>query len=78
MRTGDTAKTTTGLMILCVLHFVGLPPAAAQFSAHNVSLYSWIDLSTFGATSGNDCWGYVSPAGREYALMGVRNKVAFV
>ncbi|MCH8807569.1 MAG: choice-of-anchor B family protein [Planctomycetes bacterium] len=53
-------------------------PAAAQFASENVSLHSWIDLDTFGATSGNDCWGYVSPAGREYALMGVRNKVAFV
>lgn len=52
--------------------------AAAQFPSDNVSLHSWIDLSTFGATDGNDCWGYVSPSGREYALMGLNNKVAFV
>ncbi len=52
--------------------------AAAQFSSHNVSLYRNLPLSTFGASSGNDCWGYVSPSGREYAIMGLNNKVAFV
>ncbi|MHC4090898.1 MAG: choice-of-anchor B family protein [Planctomycetota bacterium] len=50
----------------------------AQFDAHNVSLASWLDLATFGASSGNDCWGYVSPSGREYALMGLNNQMAVV
>ena len=27
---------------------------------------------------GNDCWDYVSPSGREYALMGLYNEVAVV
>ena len=53
-------------------------PAGAQFASENVQLKSWIDLPVFGATSGNDCWGYTSPSGREYALMGVRIALAVV
>ncbi|MBS1728480.1 MAG: choice-of-anchor B family protein [Armatimonadetes bacterium] len=44
----------------------------------NVTKIKQITLSTFGSSAGNDCWGYVSPSGREYALMGLNNKVAFV
>ncbi|NIQ84227.1 MAG: regulator, partial [Acidobacteria bacterium] len=30
------------------------------------------------ASAGNDCWGYTSPSGREYALMGIRNAMVIV
>ncbi|MCL6623816.1 MAG: choice-of-anchor B family protein, partial [Fimbriimonadales bacterium] len=50
----------------------------AQFNAHNVQLRAWLDLNRFGAQSGNDCWGYVSRTGREYALMGLNNQMAVV
>jgi choice-of-anchor B domain-containing protein len=41
------------------------------FAAHNATLLSWLPLGEFGALSnGNDCWGYTSPSGREYALFG--------
>lgn len=62
----------------CVLGTNGGTAWARQFTSQNVSLKSHIDLATFGAASGNDCWGYVSPSGREYALMGLSDKVAFV
>ncbi|MCH8273432.1 MAG: choice-of-anchor B family protein [Armatimonadetes bacterium] len=77
---GNRAVRRSLLSIACLgaWALVAHSPAAAQFDSFNVSLYSWIDLTTFGAGSGNDCWGYVSPSGREYALMGLRNKVAFV
>lgn len=54
--------------------------ALAQFQSHNVTLLSQIPLNQFPSnpSSGNDCWGYVSPSGREYALMGVRNALAVV
>lgn len=52
--------------------------AAGQYSSSRVSLYSRISLTTFSASSGNSCWGYVSPSGREYAIMGLNNKAAFV
>lgn len=51
--------------------------AMAQVSS-GVVLKSHIGLATFGAGSGNDCWGYVSPSGREYAIMGMNNQVAYI
>lgn len=53
-------------------------PASAQYPADKVSLLARISLTTIGATAGNDCWGYVSPSGREYAMMGTNNRTAFV
>jgi choice-of-anchor B domain-containing protein len=53
---------------------------AATFAANNVTLLSWLTLAELSpaATSGNVCWGYTSPSGREYALMGVSSGTAFV
>ncbi len=52
----------------------------AQFTSHNVTLLSWLDLPAFASNpeGGNDCWGYVSATGREYALVGLRNAFAVV
>ena len=54
--------------------------AGPQFGAEGVTLRSWISLPEFGTNpaSGNDCWGWTSPAGREYALMGLNNGTAIV
>jgi len=50
-----------------------------EFDADGVILLSWLPLNEFGnPSSGNDCWGYVSPSGREYALMGLSNGTGFV
>jgi choice-of-anchor B domain-containing protein len=51
---------------------------AGDFDALNIQLKSWHPLNTINAasSSGNDCWGYVSPSGREYALMCVNNGMA--
>lgn len=65
-----------------------LPPVQAQvwtaegsarttppfFPAENLWLASWIPLNAFPGNqgSGNDCWGYVSPSGRKYAIMGLQ------
>src|SRR6185295_19852345 len=50
------------------------------FVSSNVQLMGWKTLSDFpGAnTSGNDCWGYTSPSGREYAIIGLSNGTGFV
>jgi len=57
-------------------HNRGLPP---QFEAQNVELMSWLPLSEFGSqNNGNDCWGYTSPSGREYAILGMSTGTAFV
>ncbi|MEM7308451.1 MAG: choice-of-anchor B family protein [Planctomycetota bacterium] len=45
--------------------------ASGTFQAQNVTLLSWLPLGDFGSPqSGNDCWGYTSGSGREYALFG--------
>ena len=57
---------------------VNMPPEGLCSSG--VSLLSRIALEDFPSNpaEGNDCWGYVSPSGREYALMGVRNAMVVV
>lgn len=46
---------------------------ALVFPSSGVTLRSWIPVTDFDATatSANDCWGYTSPSGREYALIGL-------
>lgn len=65
-------------LIFAILGSVLCLSAFAQYGSSKVSLYAQLNLATLGASNGNDCWGYVSPSGREYALMGCNNKVAFV
>ena len=50
------------------------------FDSHNMTLLSWLSLADFpgGQGAGNDCWGYVSPSGREYAIMGLQKGFGFV
>ena len=54
--------------------------AAVSFRSSGVRLMSWLPLNTMdaAATSGNDVWGYVSPSGKEYAIMGLSSGTAFV
>ncbi|OAB62323.1 hypothetical protein AY599_11165 [Leptolyngbya valderiana BDU 20041] len=58
----------------------GVDDPTASFDSHNVTLLSWIPLSAFPGShgSGNDCWGYTSPSGREYAIMGLQRGYGFV
>ncbi|MCZ6815480.1 MAG: choice-of-anchor B family protein, partial [Planctomycetota bacterium] len=68
--------TATFLAVFCC---IAPRPAAAQFTSNNVSQHAWLDITALGGGSnGNDCWGYVAPSGREYALMGVSNKLVVV
>ena len=77
MSPGCKKKTLTSLAAASGLAL--FQPAIAQFTDQNVELKSWLDLPALGtASSGNDCWGYTSPGGKEYALMGVRNAMVAV
>lgn len=54
--------------------------APVGFPSDGILLRSWLtldDLSS-GADNANDCWGYVSGSGREYAIIGLSNGTAFV
>jgi len=64
----------------------GAPPGSRSlagggsvFPASGVTLLSWLTLDDLnGGASGADCWGYVSPSGREYAIIGTDNGTTFV
>jgi choice-of-anchor B domain-containing protein len=55
-------------------------PRNVSFNSQGVTLLSWFPLNTFAGAqgAGNDCWGYVSPSGREYAIMGLEKGFGFV
>jgi len=51
------------------------------FASSGMTCLSHIPLNNFTGVNniaGNDCWGYVSPSGREYAIMGVYGGHGFV
>ncbi|MCC6675769.1 MAG: choice-of-anchor B family protein [Phycisphaerales bacterium] len=54
--------------------------AMGQFASSNVTLRSWIPLAGFPSlpANANDCWGYTSASGREYAIIGLSNAAGFV
>ena len=56
-------------------------PRSGGFDSQGITLLSQIPLSNFpnvNRASGNDCWGYVSPSGREYAIMGLEGGFGYV
>ncbi len=55
-------------------------PAGAEFDALGVELLSQVPVEAFenGATGANDVWGYTSPSGREYAIVGLTVGTGFV
>jgi choice-of-anchor B domain-containing protein len=53
--------------------------AAGGYPCNGYDLLSHISLSTFGAGSANDSWGWTDPqTGKEYSLVGLNNGTAFV
>lgn len=63
----------------CLLAAGSGEAAFGQYQSLNINLHKQFTLADFGNPSnGNDCWGYVSRSGREYAIMGLSNRVGFV
>ena len=56
------------------------PSDYLEFPRQGVQLRSWVTLRDIGYAheTGNSCFGYTSPAGREYALIGTSRGLAFV
>lgn len=54
--------------------------AGTVFQSSGIQMRSWFPVTAISsaATSASDSWGYVSPSGREYAILGMSNGVAFV
>ena len=52
---------------------------AGIYPCNGYDLLGSISLSEFGATAGNDVWGWTDPTtNKEYALMGLDNAIAFI
>ncbi|MEE9293503.1 MAG: choice-of-anchor B family protein [Phycisphaerae bacterium] len=68
-----------GISIASVVVFPGAV-AAEGFPAFNVTLLGRVDLGDFpdNQSRGSDIWAYVSPSGREYAIVGLQGGTAFV
>ncbi|WBX77004.1 choice-of-anchor B family protein [Tenacibaculum ovolyticum] len=71
---GDVCDDTpTGNKVPCVSGKAGIYPC------NNYDLLLHIPLSTFGATEGNDSWGWTDvTTNKEYAIMGVENGTVFI
>lgn len=54
--------------------------APSDFPQKEVELFSWLPVGEFGDDHvvANDCWGYTSASGREYAILGLSHGTAFV
>jgi choice-of-anchor B domain-containing protein len=51
-----------------------------EFESRGVDLTGWITVDELdpGSFSASDCWGYTSPSGREYAIIGLYRGTGFV
>ncbi|MEL6811221.1 MAG: choice-of-anchor B family protein [Bacteroidota bacterium] len=78
----NTKLLTALMMITSAVTFAQTPCSggtAGGYPCEGYDLLSFIPWTTFNATNANDSWGWVDPQdGKEYALVGVRNGVAFV
>jgi choice-of-anchor B domain-containing protein len=55
-------------------------PVGIEYDSDGVALVARVAVSEFseGSTGANDIWGYVSPLGREYAVIGLTRSTGFV
>jgi len=79
-----STRTLRSPLLLTVLFLISSSCSAVlaqeTADARNVVLLAHVPLLAFpgGGTEGNDITGYVSPSGREYALVGMTRAVGFV
>ncbi len=71
---GDSGSAGKGLIES------GNSSATTAFTSHKVTLVSRVPPSAFpsGSSGANEVWGYVSPGGREYGILGMRRGTGFV
>lgn len=70
----DSAKTSpSDALAICENGFAGI------FPCNDYDLMAQVPLTTFGASSGNDSWGWTDTTnGKEYALMATNTNVAII
>ncbi|MEE8467530.1 MAG: choice-of-anchor B family protein [Planctomycetota bacterium] len=58
---------------------LGPPQFGGSFDSQGVQCLAWVSLGDLGVSGGGtDCWGYVSPSGREYAILGTEESTEFL
>ncbi len=69
-----------GRLVTVLSLALAVPAAGEVFPSQDVRLLSHIALDGFASqpTRANDCWGYVSGSGREYAFMGLKPALAVI
>ncbi len=69
-----------GCVVAALSLALAVPAAGEVFPSQDVTLLSHIALDGFASnpTRANDCWGYVSGSGREYAFMGLKPALAVI
>lgn len=78
---GRVKKHTFLVLQLILAPFLAQGLQAQTFQSHGVNLLGRVPLSalpTGASVRANDCWGYVSSTGREYAILGLQTGTAFV
>ncbi len=72
----STARLAFATVLACSL----AAGAHGGFPSQNISLLSHVPFGDFASnpSGANDCWGYVSASGREYALIGLRASMGVV
>jgi choice-of-anchor B domain-containing protein len=49
------------------------------FASNGVTLLAWLPMAELdGSANGSSCWGYTSPSGREYGIIGTEGGTCFV
>ncbi len=72
-----TVTTALILALSSVLSAQGLG-THDQFESDGITLMGWIPNGEFANFEGaDDCWGYTSPSGREYAIIGTTGAIGF-
>jgi len=66
------------LLVSSTCCLLAAAPLAAQSAPFRVEIKSNQSLAQLGATFMEDCWGYVSQSGREYAILGLSQGTGFV
>ncbi len=69
-----TTLKSSALILILVL-FVGRNSYSQPDSVYTVCFQ---DSTRFGTSGGSNCWGWTSPAGVDYAIIGVFNGIRFV
>jgi len=78
LRTKKCNSLAASILLGAVVAATPSTTLSQQFDSFKVTMQSWIKPTDVGSSAGNDCWGYTSQSGREYALMGFNNKLSIV